>query len=290
MRGGQDPQFTDNSGSMRVLALDTSTEALSVALSVDGHCRTVDEVGGSRASQRLLPACAELLQAAGLEFADLDLIGMGVGPGAFTGLRTAASAAQGLAYALDIPVARVDTLLAQAETAFALHDGLGAVLPDPVEAEPGTVVLVANDARMGEMYWELFRAQASGWHSLHPPTVQKPEHAVLAWAEVLADLPEHLDSGELPMLLACGNAWAEHDDALSATFSSLSAVNPRLAALRRAVLRAVACTPSAAAVARLALSQHAAGLCVPAAQAQPIYVRDKVALTTAERELARAAP
>ena len=273
---------------MRVLALDTSTEALSVALSVDGHCRTIDEAGGPRASQRLLPLCAELLDAAGLQFADLDLIGMGAGPGAFTGLRTAASAAQGLAYALAIPVARIDTLQAQAETAFALHHGDGSVLPDPVEAEPGTVVLVANDARMGELYWELFRAQISGWQSLHPPAVQKPEHAVLAWAEVLADLPEQLESGQLPRLLACGNAWSEHADELSAVFASHSSDNPRLATLRRAVLRAVACTPSAAAVARLALQQHAAGLSVPAALAQPIYVRDKVALTTAERELARA--
>ncbi|CQR43936.1 Peptidase M22 glycoprotease [Thiomonas sp. CB3] len=274
---------------MRVLALDTSTEALSVALSVDGHCRSFDEAGGPRASQRLLPLCAELLRTAGLQFADLDLIGMGAGPGAFTGLRTAASAAQGLAYALHLPVARVDTLMAQAETAFALLQSDGTVLPDPVQAEPGTVVLVANDARMGELYWELFHAQTSGWQSLHRPTVQRPEHAVLAWAEVLADLPEHLETGVLPRLLACGNAWSEHADALSAAFASHASDNPRLFALNRAVLRAVACTPSAAAVARLSLQQHAAGLTVSAALAQPIYVRDKVALTTAERELARAA-
>lgn len=273
---------------MRVLAFDTSTEALSVALSVDGRCRTADEAGGARASQRLLPLCAELLQSAGLQFADLDLIGMGAGPGAFTGLRTAASAAQGLAYALHRPVARIDTLMAQAETAFALLQGDGLVLPDPVEAEPGAVVLAANDARMGELYWELFRATPSGWQSLHPPAVQRPELAVLAWAEVLADLPEHLESGALPRLLACGNAWSEHADQLCAAFAIHTGDNPRLAALNRAVLRAVACTPSAASVARLSLQQHAAGLTVAAALAQPLYVRDKVALTTAERELARA--
>lgn len=272
---------------MHVLALDTSTEALSVALSVNGVCHTRDEAGGARASQRLLPLCAELLHAAGLQFSDLDLIGMGAGPGAFTGLRTAASAAQGLAYALDIPVARIDTLMAQAETAFALHHADGTVQAAPVEAEPGTVVLVANDARMGELYWELFRAQPSGWQSLHPPAVQQPEQAVLAWAEVLAALPETPESGVLPRLLACGNAWSEHADALATVFALQSSDNPRLFALRRAVLRAVACTPSAAAVARLSLQQHATGLTVAAAQAQPIYVRDKVALTTAERELAR---
>lgn len=280
-------RFTDNRSTMHVLAFDTSTEALSVCLGVDGVCRSRDEPGGARASQRLLPLCAELLDAAGLRFADLHLIGMGAGPGAFTGLRTAAAVAQGLAYPLELPVARVNTLHAQAETAFALLRADGSVLADPVEAEPGSVALVANDARMGELYWQMFRASGDGWHSLHPPAVHPAESAVLAWAEVLADLPEHLQTGTLPRLLACGNAWGEHADGLSATFACLAGQNPRLSALQRAVLRAVDCTPSAAAVARLALQQHARGQTVAAAQAQPVYVRDKVAQTTAERELSR---
>ncbi|MDD4886310.1 MAG: tRNA (adenosine(37)-N6)-threonylcarbamoyltransferase complex dimerization subunit type 1 TsaB [Thiomonas sp.] len=272
---------------MRILALDTSTEALSVALSVDGVCRTRDEVGGARASQRLLPLCAELLQAAEMQFSDLDLIGMGAGPGAFTGLRTAAAAAQGLAYALCLPVARIDTLMAQAETAFPVLHTDGTVLPESAQAAPGSVVLVANDARMGEMYWEMFRADSTGWQRLHPPAVHSPEHALLAWAEVLAHQPA-ASSPDMPPPLACGNAWSAHAEGLSAACARLSADNPRLHALHRAVLRAIVCTPSAAAVARLAQQQHAAGLTVPAALAQPIYVRDKVALTTAERELARA--
>lgn len=272
---------------MRILALDTSTEALSVALSVDDICQTRDEVGGARASQRLLPLCAELLQQAGLRFSDLDLIGMGAGPGAFTGLRTAASAAQGLAYALDIPVARVDTLMAQAETAFPLLHANGTVQCNPAQIEPGSIVIAANDARMGEMYWALFQADGTGWQQLHPPAVHSPEHALLAWAEVLAALPVR-PGADVPPLLACGNAWSPHAEGLSAACARLPANNPRLQALHRAVLHATDCTPSAAAVARLSRQQHAAGRTVAAAQAQPIYVRDKVALTTAERELARA--
>ena len=271
---------------MRILALDTSTEALSVALSVDGVCHSREEIGGARASQRLLPLCAELLQTAGLQFSDLDLIGMGAGPGAFTGLRTAAAAAQGLAYALGLPVARIDTLMAQAETAFPLLQAHGAGRPELARIEPGSIVLAANDARMGEMYWELFRADGTGWQRLHPPAVHSPERALLAWAEVLANLPAQRSPGTL--LLACGNAWSVHAENLTTACARLSADNPRLRALHRAVLHAIACTPSAAAVARLARQQHAAGLTVAAALAQPIYVRDKVALTTAERELARA--
>ena len=266
---------------MRILALDTSTEALSVALSVEGVCQVRDEAGGARASLRLLPLCAELLREAGLEFSELDLIGMGAGPGAFTGLRTAAAAAQGLAYALDLPVARIDTLMAQAETAFPLLHADG-----KVQIEPGSLILAANDARMGELYWELFRADATGWTPLHPPAVHPPERALRAWAELLAD-PAAAFGPHTP-LLACGNAWGEHARALSASCAHLSADNPRLHALHRAVLHATHCTPSAAAVARLSGQHHAAGLTVAAAQAQPIYVRDKVALTTAEREIARA--
>jgi tRNA threonylcarbamoyladenosine biosynthesis protein TsaB len=266
---------------MRILAFDSSTETLSVALDVDGVCRTQDAPGGARASQRLLPLCAELLQQSGLRFADLDLIGLGAGPGAFTGLRTAAAAAQGLAYALDLPVARVDTLMAQAETAFALLRG-----DAPARIAVGSIVLAANDARMGEMYWELFRAAADGWQRLHPPAVHAPEDALLAWAEALVAPEAAFGAGTA--LYACGNAWAEHARALAAAYARLPADNPRLHALHHAVLHASDCTPSAAAVARLARQLHAAGSSVRAAQAQPVYVRDKVALTTAERELARA--
>ncbi|MGC9163956.1 MAG: tRNA (adenosine(37)-N6)-threonylcarbamoyltransferase complex dimerization subunit type 1 TsaB [Thiomonas sp.] len=271
---------------MHVLAFDTSTETLSVALSSQDACRVRDEPGGARASQRLLPLCTELLQQAGLRFADLDLIAMGAGPGAFTGLRTAAAAAQGLAYALGLPVAPIDTLRAQAETAFALLQHDGTLRPAPDRPAIGSIALAANDARMGELYWELFRAEPTGWQPLHPPGVHPPGSALLAWAEVLADLQPAF--GPHTSLHACGNAWEVHAQALSAACAHLPADNPRLHALHRAVLHATHCTPSAAAVARLARLDHASAKTVPAAQAQPIYVRDKVAQTTAERELTRA--
>ena len=269
---------------MNILALETSTETLSVALCADGACRSRDEAGGARASQRLLPLCRELLAEAGLDLRNVGLIGMGAGPGAFTGLRTAASVAQGLAFGLDIAVAPVDTLLAQAETAFPSLQADGQALPAPItEAAPGGVVLVVNDARMGEVYWELAIAGASGWTALHGPAVHPPEQAVAHWTQALAALPE--PGMAEPPLRACGNAWSEHAEALTTALASTVCPAPWADALRRAVAAAVSCTPSAAAVARLALRMHAAGQTVGPEQAQPIYVRDKVALTTAEREI-----
>ena len=270
---------------MNILAFDTSTDALSVALCTDASCSSRDEAGGPRASERLLPACQDLLAEAQLQLRDLNLIAIGAGPGAFTGLRTAAAVAQGLAFGLDVPVACVDTLLAQAETAFPLHG------EDPSEAEPGDLVLAANDARMGEIYWALHRVTNTGWNRVAGPAVHAPDAAVTAW--VHAVLAASVHGGD--RLFACGNAWAEHDEALSpGQFTPDDAASPPpdvvlAARLRRAVLRAVACTPSALAVARLGRIAAAEGRTVPAEQAQPIYVREKVALTTAERELARAA-
>lgn len=270
---------------MNILALETSTETLSVALCADGACRSRHEAGGARASQRLLPLCRELLAEAGLDLRNVGLIGMGAGPGAFTGLRTAASVAQGLAFGLDIAVAPVDTLLAQAETAFPSLQADGRALPAPTtEAPPGSVVLVVNDARMGEVYWELAIAGESGWTVLHGPAVHPPEQAVAHWTQALAALPE--PGTAEPPLRACGNAWSEHAEALATALAATACPAPWPDALRRAVAAAVSCSPSAAAVARLALRMHAAGQAVGPELAQPIYVRDKVALTTAEREIA----
>ncbi len=245
------------SDSAVVLAFDSSTEWLSVALDL-GDARVFErtEPGGARASQRLLPLVAELLSDAGLELRDVGLIGFGAGPGAFTGLRAACAAAQGLGRGLERPVVAVPTLLAVA------------VAAEPAAHAPR--VLVANDARMGELYWAVVDAQgaqAASWKLAEPARVQSPREAAAGWLAQFGAEP-------VSDLCLCGNAWAEHAPALR------EALGPGWEAALRAA-RVVA--PGAGAVARLARAAHARGESVAAALARPLYVRDKVALTSAER-------
>ena len=104
-----------------LLALDTATERLHIALSLgagEGARTQVQELpGGAQASNGLLPALQGLLNAAGLAWPDVSAIAFGAGPGAFTGLRTACSVTQGLALGLGVPVIALDTLMAVAEDA-----------------------------------------------------------------------------------------------------------------------------------------------------------------------------
>src|SRR3954451_18934820 len=122
-----------------LIAFDTSTERMSVALQSGDRVLARDGSGGAQASTTLLPAIVGLLEEAGLALADLDAIAFGRGPGAFTGLRTACSVAQGLALGAGKPVLPIDTLLAVAE------DGRQA------DEQPQRV-WVAMDARMNEVY------------------------------------------------------------------------------------------------------------------------------------------
>ncbi len=248
------------SSALHVLAFDSSTEWLSVALDLgDGAVLASTEPGGARASQRLLPLVQELLAEAGLRLRDIGLIGFGAGPGAFTGLRAACAAAQGLAFGLDIPVVPVHTLLAVAASA----EG---------SAQTASTLLVANDARMGELYWALTQQGADGdWRLSAPVQVAPPQAAAAAWVQALGDVPP----AGLQLL---GHAWAEHGAALAAALP---------AAWHALLDEALTVAPKAAAVARLARAAHARGESVAAAQALPIYVRNKVALTTEERERAR---
>ena len=248
------------SSALHVLAFDSSTEWLSVALQLDDGAILADsEPGGARASQRLLPLVQELLAEAGLRLGEIGLIGFGSGPGAFTGLRAACAAAQGLAFGLDIPVVPVHTLLAVA--ASAEH-----------AAMPASTLLVANDARMGELYWALAQQGADGNLRLRAPAqVAPPQAAAMAWVQALGEVPPE----DVQLL---GHAWAEHRAALTAALP---------VAWRKPLDEALTVTPKAAAIARLARAAHARGESVAAAQALPIYVRDKVALTTEERERAR---
>jgi tRNA threonylcarbamoyladenosine biosynthesis protein TsaB len=131
---------------MKILAIDTATEACSVSLALGSRQldRYVELERGH--AERVLPMVQELLAEGGVTLASLDAIAFGRGPGGFTGVRLAASVAQGLAFGAGVGVVPISDLAAVAHRALA----------DRPEA---TRVLVVNDARMREVYWCAFRRQ-----------------------------------------------------------------------------------------------------------------------------------
>ena len=225
---------------MNLLAFDTSTDTLFIALQRGTALWQHQAAGGANSSATLLPSIQQGLQALGLQFADLDAIVFGRGPGSFTGLRTACAIAQGLALGVGKPLLPVDTLLAVAEEAREQH-GL-------------TDVMAALDARMSEVYHAGYRWADGLWHATHALGLCAPE---------ALQVPEGLS--------VVGNAQAAYAERLA----------PQAA--HRVAL------PTATALLRLAPRLMADGHLVDASYALPLYIRDKVALTTAEREAARAA-
>jgi tRNA threonylcarbamoyladenosine biosynthesis protein TsaB len=231
---------------MKLLAFDTSTDTLSLAVTDGDRVWQHTGPGGAQASSTLIPSVLDLLAKADLKLADLDALVFGRGPGSFTGLRTACSVAQGLALGAKLPVLPLDTLLAVAEEARLRHQ------PD-ADALQLTALL---DARMDEMYVQRFAWAAGAWSALDACTLRRPEDFVPGAAgTLLAGNVFKVYAGRLP-------AWpaAQCLDAL----------------------------PTASAMLRLAPVLLAAGHGVNADQALPLYVRDKVALTTEERAAVKA--
>lgn len=153
---------------MRLLAFETATEALSVAVLVDGQICERFELAPRRHAELALPWADEMLAQAGVARSQLDAIAVGRGPGAFTGVRLAIAVAQGIALALDRPVVPVSTLAALALRA---------------PAGDGDRVLAAIDARMGEVYVAAYRREGdeltalSGEIVAHPDAVALPDDA-----------------------------------------------------------------------------------------------------------------
>ncbi|WP_166837780.1 tRNA (adenosine(37)-N6)-threonylcarbamoyltransferase complex dimerization subunit type 1 TsaB [Rheinheimera pleomorphica] len=129
----------------KLLALDTSTEACSVALQVGTDILTLDEACPQQHSKRVLPMVQQLLNQAGISLNQLDGIVFGRGPGSFTGVRIGVGVTQGLAFGADVPVFGVSTLAAMAQAAQRLHGA--------------TQVIAAIDARMAEVYIGHFSLQ-----------------------------------------------------------------------------------------------------------------------------------
>ncbi len=242
----------------RLLAFDTSTQALSIALVLPGEVLVFDGEGGAAASSQLIARAQGMLAQAGLSWPQLDAIAFGRGPGAFTGLRTACSVAQGLALGADRPVVPLDSLMVVAQDAC-MSQGAQAM----ASASP---LWVATDARMGEAYAGEYRwlAEAGRWQICSAPLLSQPQRLAAVW-------------GDAPPQGLAGNALLAFADVFSPP--ALPADLPRFP---HAQVRAQAL----AAVAAQAWRQGAA---VDAALALPLYVRDKVAQTTAERDAARAA-
>ena len=240
---------------MNLLAFDTSTEMMSVAVqrAVDGPrpasqaCEVWQHTGpgGAQTSATLIPTIQRLMAQAGLQFGQLEAIVFGSGPGSFTGLRTACSVAQGLAFGASVKVLPVDTLLAVAEEARAQH----AAGLDRYQ------VLALLDARMDEMYASRYCFNSSKWIQIEGFSLIRPEDLVCE-----------------PNWTVAGNVFAAYG-----------------ARLPGALAQRVEARPTATAMLRLAPALLGAGAAVRADQALPLYIRDKVAKTTLERAAEKAA-
>ncbi len=234
-----------------LIALDTATDRVHLALVAGAQTWVADLPGGAQASATLLPALQDLLAQSQRAWTDVDAIGFGSGPGAFTGLRTACSTAQGLALGLDCPVIAIDTLMAVAEDARA---------SDPSAWSEGDVVWVLQDARMDELYVAAYAWQSQRWVAVQAPQLWALTEPAHRWAQ---QAPAHL----------AGSGLQAYPDAFASVAEGA---------------RWTHAAPRGAALAELARQAWLRQEVVDAALALPRYVRDKVAQTTAERMAARA--
>lgn len=170
---------------MKLLAIDTATEACSAALAINAAFIELYEVAANRHSKLILPMIDQLMAEAGLKPRDLDALAFGRGPGSFTGIRIATGIVQGIAYALDLPVIPVSNLAAVAQGFF------------DIKAE--NVAFVAADARMDEIYWGVYQRNNNGFAELIGHEAVTP--------------PEHIEFPELTGV-GVGTGWRNHSQAL----------------------------------------------------------------------------
>lgn len=230
---------------MKLLAFDTSTEYLSLAVQNAGEVITYDVLAGQTHSQIILPQIQALLQTAGLQLKDLQGIAFGAGPGSFTGVRIAAGVAQGLGFGGNLPVVGVCTLQALAEASGAAK------------------VIACLDARMGEVYHAAYERTLGEktpgeWQTVMEPGLYKPDA-----------VPEIKGND----WVGAGSGWQTYGELLSNAYSE------QIISTQPALL------PIASAILKLAQPIFASGQAKPAHDAMPIYIRNRVALKTAEREL-----
>ncbi|WP_137819467.1 tRNA (adenosine(37)-N6)-threonylcarbamoyltransferase complex dimerization subunit type 1 TsaB [Pseudomonas sp. 2FG] len=217
-----------------LLALDTATEACSVALLHEGKVLSHYEVIPRLHAQRLLPMIKDLLAEAGVALSAVDGIAFGRGPGAFTGVRIAIGVVQGLAFALERPVLPISNLAVLAQRAL--------------REQGANQVAAAIDARMDEVYWGCYRQEHGEMRLAGLEAVLPPEQACLP-RDAAGDW------------FGAGTGWGSYAARIPVALRGLDA----------------GMLPHAQDLLSLAQFAWARGEAVPADQAQPVYLRDKVA-------------
>lgn len=228
---------------MKILAIETATEACSAALLIDDQVTVEFEHAPRQHTQLILPMLNKVLAEAEIVLADVDAIAFGRGPGAFTGLRIAAGVTQGLALATELPVIGISTLAALAQQIYEDHQD--------------THILTALDARINEVYWGQYVVE---------------QGRVVLEGEEQVILPHEISPIYSEQWTGVGSGWAAYSDELHAIAKGH---------LKNTYADA---EPSAEYIAKLAAYEFAAGNLLSVEEAQPIYLRDKVAQTIAERK------
>ena len=223
---------------MKILAIDTATEACSAALALGGTVLARYEEPGRGHAERILPMVDEILAEAGVPLTALDAIAFGRGPGAFTGVRIAAAVAQGLAFGAGLPVVPVSNLAALAERA--------------ITEGAADAALICIDARMSEVYWCCYRATPShGLEAVGEERVSAPAAVTLS---------HKVDGGRW---LGAGTGFGVYPQIAERLSIDATRVMPRL-------------LPRAQEIVRIAQREVAAGRTLDPAAAIPVYLRDKI--------------
>lgn len=222
-----------------LLALDTSTEACSVALWHKGEKTHLDELAQRTHTKRILPMVDELLANSGINLKQVDALAFGRGPGSFTGVRVGAGIAQGLALGADLPVIAVSNLTVMAQATFELH-----------QAEN---VAAAIDARMNEVYFsqvkrEKVRSELEEffqWNPVIEEQVCQPEKVL----EQLSDLTAY----------RVGTGWGAYPQFKENGLEGSDII-----------------LPSAQYMLELALTDYAQNKVISALEIEPVYLRNEV--------------
>jgi len=224
---------------MKILAIETSTHACSVALNSDGNIIEKFRIAPREHNQILLPMIESLLKETSLSISQLDAIAFGCGPGSFTGIRIAAAVTQGLAMSHDIPVIPISTLLIMAQTAF-LKYKVNQIIP-------------CIDARMDEVYWNVCRIAIAG------------EDLMEIVGQEYCTKPDELKIPPEGSWIGVGDGWEQY-----ATLQDLGRSSERLKNIDSELY------PQASALAQLAGRSFKNKELKPPEGALPTYLRDLI--------------